>query len=173
MTIGSRICSIRPSADPRSTYNLGVVSGGTSVNTIADVATMEMDLRSESTDGVASLEAEVLAVIESARNEDVAIEVSPIGSRPAGSIPRDHPLVAVATEALERVGAEPRYPAGSTDVNALLAAGIPAVCVGVTTGGNAHRTDEWIETEQLARGFEQLAFLIRGAAGLIRDGTLG
>ena len=169
MRIGAGIAGIEVPTDPKTTLNVGVVAGGTSVNTIASLASMELDLRSESTEAVTSLEAEVLAIIDAERGEDVAVTVTPIGSRPAGGIPSDHPLVVAAGKALEEIGITPCYPNGSTDANALLHAGVPAVCVGVTTGANPHRSDEWIDTAPVERGLSQLEILIRSAAGIVAE----
>jgi di/tripeptidase len=70
----------------------------------------------------------------------------------------------MATQALEAVGVRPSYETGSTDANVLLADGLPAITVGVTRGGNAHRLDEYIETSSIADGLWHLLLIIAGAA---------
>ena len=90
-----------------------------------------------------------------------------IGNRPAGSIPRSHPLVQWAEDALRFVGCHPiTYIAGSTDANIPLSRGLTAVCVGLTQSGNAHRLDEFIDTTFLADGMQQLLLLTLAAAGV-------
>ena len=172
MEIGSQISALEVPSDPRTTFNVGLIAGGTSVNTIAGWATAEIDLRSESTASVTALEAEVLDIIGARRRDDVNITVEPIGTRPAGAIKRDHPLVEAAVRALESIGLSPQFPNGSTDANALLHAGVPTVCVGVTTGANPHRTDEWIYCEPVERGIRHLEKLIRSAASLVAASEL-
>src|SRR5262249_459724 len=86
-----------------------------------------------------------------------SIEV--VGDRPAGSIPPNHPLVQGALAALELVGTKGTLENGSTDANVPLAAGCPAVTIGITQGGNAHRLDEYIETRPVAAGLRQLIIL--------------
>jgi tripeptide aminopeptidase len=89
-----------------------------------------------------------------------------IGDRPSGSIAVDHPLVLAAKEVLATVGY--RQPVdlriSSTDANIPLSRGIPAICVGVTEGSNAHRLQEWIATEPMMRGMSHLLLLAWQAA---------
>jgi tripeptide aminopeptidase len=167
MQIGAGIAALEVPAEPRTTFNIGLISGGTSVNTIAASATAEIDLRSESTAQVTSLEKQVLEIIGARRTDDVAITVEPIGNRPAGAIERDHPLVGAAVKALESTGVPPRFPNGSTDANALLHAGVPTVCVGVTSGANPHRSDEWIDTRLVESGVDHLEQLLHHAAQIV------
>jgi di/tripeptidase len=87
-----------------------------------------------------------------------------VGDRPAGSIPRDHELVLGALAALACVGIKGALEAGSTDANVPLAQGCPAVTIGITRGGNAHRLDEFIETKPVKRGLQQLITLALAAA---------
>jgi acetylornithine deacetylase/succinyl-diaminopimelate desuccinylase-like protein len=164
LRLGAEISRLPVSAEPRTTLNIGIVSGGTSVNTIANEARMEIDLRSEETQAVEALQAQVLSLVEAAARDGVEVEVRAIGNRPAGHLPAGHPLVTAATAALESIGMTARFPKGSTDANALLARGVPAVCVGVTTGGNPHRTDEWIDTGPVELGMQQLHSLLIDAS---------
>jgi acetylornithine deacetylase/succinyl-diaminopimelate desuccinylase-like protein len=161
---------------PRTTINLGTISGGTSINTIAAHAEAELDLRSETQHGVAALEASVLSVLDRWRGTDedgVRIRHLLVGSRPAGSIPREHPLVQAASETLVGLGIEPVIKAGSTDANALFAANVPAVCVGITTGRGAHTLDEYIDTAPAAQGLEQVERLVPRAAAIAATVSTG
>ncbi len=162
--LGATITTLEPPQSPRTTYNIGVIEGGRSVNSIASEASMLIDLRSESREALAALESQVMGLVEAQRSTDLEFEVKVVGDRPVGGIPVSHPLVQLAGQALDLVGVQPSYEAGSTDANVPLAAGLPAVTVGVTRGGNAHRLDEYIETTSIADGLWQLLLLILGAA---------
>jgi tripeptide aminopeptidase len=86
-----------------------------------------------------------------------------VGNRPSGSIPRDHPLVQAATAAYQLVGATVNYQQSSTDANIPLSLDIPAICMGLTDGGNAHRSDEFINPANLGRGLQALLLLTMAA----------
>ncbi|MFW5743427.1 MAG: M20/M25/M40 family metallo-hydrolase [bacterium] len=156
---------------PRTTFNVGRVEGGTSVNTIAAAAWAEIDLRSETTEEVERLERRLLEIARSPRPAEVVVRAVRIGSRPAGALDEHHPLVNAATEALAAVGIAAELKSGSTDANALLAAGVPAVCVGVTTGGSAHRLDEYINLDPIEQGLQQLALLVPEAVRIAASGS--
>jgi acetylornithine deacetylase/succinyl-diaminopimelate desuccinylase-like protein len=162
--LGATITTLEPPQAPRTTYNIGLIEGGRSVNSIAADASMLIDLRSESREALAALESQVMGLVDAQRGPDLDFEVRVVGDRPVGGIPVSHPLVQMAGYALDLVGVQPSYETGSTDANVPLAAGLPAVTVGVTRGGNAHRLDEYIETAPIADGLWQLLLLIVGAA---------
>ena len=151
---------------PRSSFNIGIIEGGTSINTIAEHASLLLDLRSVETDGLAELIRQVEQHVAATRaaQPEVAIEMVTVGDRPPGRIPRDHPLVKMATAAYQAAGTSVSYGIGSTDANVPLSMGIPAVCVGVGDGANAHRLDEYIETQRIAAGMRALLWLALNAA---------
>ncbi len=157
--LGSKITSLHPVEQPRTTYNIGIIEGGQSINTIAATAGMWLDMRSEESSTLAILEKQVRALVESLQTPDLHFEIELVGDRPAGSIPLNHPLVQGALTALEMVGLKGTLENGSTDANVPLAAGCPAVTIGITQGGNAHRLDEYIETKPIANGLRQLTIL--------------
>jgi acetylornithine deacetylase/succinyl-diaminopimelate desuccinylase-like protein len=163
MKLGAQITAIVPPTSPRTTYNIGVISGGRSVNSIASDASLLLDMRSEDRGALAALEKDVHALIESNRAEEIEFSVQVVGDRPAGSIPLSHPLVQLADEVLKSIDVKPIYEAGSTDANVPLAYGLPAITVGVAYGGNAHRMDEYLETTHIPDGLWQL-FLLATAA---------
>jgi acetylornithine deacetylase/succinyl-diaminopimelate desuccinylase-like protein len=151
---------------PKTTYNIGVIAGGTSVNTIAAEASLQLDLRSEAPAALQALVAQVEALARAAAAPGVEVAWEVIGDRPAGGIPREHPLVRLAAASLEAASGRREKPAfenGSTDANVPLSLGLPCVCVGLTRGGNAHRCDEYIETEPLEIGLKQLVMLALGS----------
>jgi di/tripeptidase len=149
-------------SQPRSSLNVGVISGGTSVNTVAAEAHLELDLRSESAEVLQELTQQVQAIVDLARQSDAQISIETIGRRPAGEIPRDHPLVQLAIDTLNELGVQPNLTIGSTDANIPLSQGLPSICVGLTTGYGAHTVNEYIYTEPVARGMTQLVHLVEG-----------
>jgi tripeptide aminopeptidase len=164
MQLGTRILNISPLSNPRTTYNIGLVEGGQSINTIAAEASMWLDMRSESTRALNNLEEEVRKQIKTLQNDELRFEVQVVGDRPAGQIATDHLLVQGAMAALERLGVQGSLENGSTDGNIPLSAGVPTVTVGVTRGGNAHRLDEFVEIGPVADGLRQLVMLVLAAS---------
>jgi di/tripeptidase len=165
MRLGAKIADVQVPASPKTTFNIGTVAGGTSINTIAREASMDVDLRSESPGQLSALAMQVESL--AAETEPGAqFETLVIGERPAGSIPREHPLVQLAARALEDEGLTPAFETGSTDANIPLSRGLPCVVVGLTRGSNAHRPDEYIETAPVEQGLNALAALVRGVWGI-------
>lgn len=159
--LAARITDLPVPRSPRTTYNLGVISGGTSVNTIAESASMLLDMRSVSAAALDDLIHQVDRLIMAAANEqsEISITVTTVGNRPSGTISREHELVQAAAAAYHGVGAHISYQQSSTDANIPLSQGIPAVCIGLTDGGNAHRHDEFIVPANLGRGLQALLLL--------------
>jgi len=141
---------------PRTTLNVGRMGGGTSINAIAAEAWLELDLRSESPQVLAEVARKVEKLVETANRPEVRVEAEVIGRRPAGEIQVNHPLIKLAQECLRAQKLEPRLMIGSTDANVPLSRGLPAVVLGVTNGTGAHTTGEFINTEPVGRGMEQL-----------------
>lgn len=164
--LAARIADLAVPRTPRTTYNIGVIKGGTSVNTIAEHASMLLDMRSVSAAALADLVAQVDRLVAAAavENPEVHLKVATVGDRPSGSITRDHPLVQAAVAAYHSVGATVSYQQSSTDANIPLSQGIPAVCMGLTDGGNAHRHDEYIQPSNLGRGLQALLLLTLAAS---------
>lgn len=162
--LGAAITAIETPETPRTTYNIGMVEGGQSINSIATDAGIWLDLRSEDTVALTELENAVRALVAQIQQDDVQIEVEVVGDRPAGQISAQHPLVRGAVAALAENGVRATLQVGSTDGNIPLAAGCPTVTVGITRGGNAHRLDEFIEVGPVANGMRQLIGLVLAAA---------
>jgi tripeptide aminopeptidase len=151
---------------PRTSLNVGVMQGGTSVNTISAEAHIELDLRSEAVETLTNLIGQVESLFAAANRSNVTITPEIIGQRPAGDISQDHPLVRLAMSCLEVHGLRPRLNIGSTDANIPLSRGLPAVCIGLTNGGGAHTTHEYILTQPVAIGLDQLTQVVKGAFAL-------
>ncbi|HMB23990.1 MAG TPA: M20/M25/M40 family metallo-hydrolase [Anaerolineales bacterium] len=141
---------------PRTTMNVGRISGGTSVNVIASEASFELDLRSEGQAALAELISTAEKLIQQANKPGVKLDAEVIGQRPAGEISANHPLVLLAKNCLREQGLEAGLISGSTDANIPLSKGYPAIVLGVTTGGSAHTTHEYVNTVPVAKGMEQL-----------------
>lgn len=148
---------------PVTTLNVGIIHGGTSVNTIASQACLELDLRSESSAALADLVKQVFQIAERIRRPGVQVYLDRIGKRQAGAIPEQHPLVRLAQEVLDELGIEARLDIASTDANLLLSRGFPAVCLGVTCGSSAHTLDEYIQTPPVSLGLAQLYLMLTRA----------
>lgn len=151
-----RLTSLTLPTSPRTTMNVGKISGGTSVNVIASEASLDLDLRSEGQGSLTELIEAVEELIHNAGRPGVNVEAEVIGQRPAGEISSRHPLVRLAEECLREQGVNPIHTAGSTDANVPLSKGYPAIVLGVSTGGGAHTVHEFIHTEPVAKGMEQL-----------------
>jgi tripeptide aminopeptidase len=155
-----RLTSLPIPSQPRSSLNVGLISGGTSINTIAAQAFLELDLRSEKVQTLAELAAQVERLAFTARRPGVDVTAEVVGQRPAGEIPADHPLVRLAVRCLEEQGLRPCLNIGSTDANIPLSRGFPAVCIGLTHGSGAHTQGEYIHTRPLQQGLAQLVTLV-------------
>lgn len=149
---------------PKTSFNAGIVSGGISVNTIAPEAIAVLDMRSTSSESLENLVQQVDAILASPTPEGVGVEVEVVGDRPAGTQPADAPLVKIADGVLTELGLNIRHEPSSTDANVPIAQGIPAVCIGVTTGSFAHREDEFINIAPIPTGFAHLLTVILRSA---------
>jgi len=158
---------------PKTTLNVGMISGGVSVNTIAPEASCLLDLRSIDESALQRLSDRVTRLVDrSNRGDAVDYTADSIGERPAGVVAADSPIVQIAASTLAALGLEPSFDASSTDANVPIAAGIPAVCVGLTTGGNVHRADEYIDLEPIQMGITQLALLTLALAESLSERAL-
>jgi acetylornithine deacetylase/succinyl-diaminopimelate desuccinylase-like protein len=162
--LGNRILGSKLSQSPRTTYNIGMIDGGQGINVIATSASMWLDLRSEDREALAQLESQVRAHAEQLSSADLTFQIKVVGDRPSGRIAADHPLVQGALAALQCLGTDGVLETGSTDGNVPLADGCPAVTIGITRGGNAHRLDEYVELEPVQAGLRQLTLLVLAAA---------
>jgi tripeptide aminopeptidase len=162
--LGARITALHPPQSPRTTFNIGMIDGGQTINSIATKASLWLDMRSEDSATLAAFEQQVRAQVEAVTKPDLPFIIEVVGDRPAGFIAPEHPLVQEALAALALVGVRGTLENGSTDANVPLAYGTPAVTVGITRGGNAHRLDEYVELPPIADGLRQLIVLTLAAA---------
>ncbi len=144
---------------PRTTYNVGVISGGTSVNTIAQQAEMYIDMRSTCSNSLAQLEKQVREILHR-HTQGVQVGIEVVGDRPGGALAADHYLVQVAKDILTALGITPSSGPSSTDANVPLGQGLPAICIGITDGRGAHRLDESLDIRPIPKGMAQLTSLL-------------
>lgn len=155
--IVTALISIRLPRNPRTTLNVGTIQGGMGVNVLAPEARCELDLRSEEPKTLAKLTRRVEKLLVDADREGARVTVEVIGERPAGEIPAGHPLVRLGVDCLSALGVNAILSAGSTDANIPLSRGIPAVVMGISSGGGAHTLNEFVEIEPIAKGLESVA----------------
>lgn len=155
--------------NPKTSFNAGIIGGGVSVNTIAPQAHAVLDMRSVSAEALADLVSGIDAVINQAAPNGVRVEVEVVGDRPAGSTPQDHPLVQIGIDGLKELGLEPNLRPGSTDANIPISRGIPAICIGLTTGKGVHTEAEYIDLDPIPGGFAYVIAVILEAAELLAD----
>jgi len=159
----TQLTALKLPEKPRTSLNVGIISGGTSINTIAAQAHLELDLRSEDPEALQNLVKQVEALVKAANHPKATFETEIIGQRPAGSISRNHPLVKLALQTLKAQGTLPHLNIGSTDANIPLSLGLPAICIGLTHGRRAHTTGEYIHTEYLQKGLDQVLVVVTRA----------
>jgi acetylornithine deacetylase/succinyl-diaminopimelate desuccinylase-like protein len=151
--------------EPKTTFNVGVIKGGTTVNTIAAEADMLVDMRSLDRQCLMDLERRVLAIVEQqAKEGDGQATLELVGDRPAGVISPDHPLVQTCSAIYRAFGIPTYSKPASTEANIPLSMGIPSVCLSVTQGENEHRLDEYIETGPLPTGIKAVLLALLALA---------
>jgi acetylornithine deacetylase/succinyl-diaminopimelate desuccinylase-like protein len=159
----TRLTAIPIPSNPRTTINIGTIQGGISVNTIAAQAELTLDLRSEGNAELEHLNQQVLACTAAYQRPGVNVNCRLTGRRPSGEIPANHPIIYLAQDVLGRLRLPVKLGIASSDANIPLSLAYPAVCIGLTTGGNAHTDNEFIDLEPFQRGFIQLFELTRRA----------
>jgi tripeptide aminopeptidase len=167
----SELTRIPVSHSPKTTLSVGMIEGGMSVNTIPPTCTFVIDTRSVNETSLRRLVERVDRILSN-RRFGVEVQVRVLGVRPAGVIEQDSAIVRLAMGILSELGVTATGDASSTDANIAISRGIPAVCIGLTTGGNVHRVDEYIETKPLGSGLIQLAALVVGVAEGIATGDI-
>lgn len=142
----------------RVTYNVGTVEGGTSVNTIAEHASMLCEYRSDSSELLDVMKEKFERIFEEARSDKVDVSVRVVGERPSARGVDETALFKMrdaCAEVMESItGERAKFSSSSTDCNIPLSLGIPAVCVGVYIGGGMHTRDEWMEKSSFVPGLE-------------------
>ena len=164
---------------PRTTYNVGVVGGGTSVNSIPVSMFMLVDMRSESPDELKKLDDAFHRSVREAVDDEnrarsdaegrIVADIKLIGDRPSGATPTTSYLVRAASAVNRAFGFAPAYDIGSTDANVPISMGIPAITIGRGLGGRSHSLDEWFDItkeKNVQAGQVVLATILAAAEGL-------
>jgi tripeptide aminopeptidase len=176
-----RFINTKVPSTPRTTFNLGQIQGGTSVNSIPYEARLKVDVRSESEDELTRLEsalrecmsAGVRDEMESARDRSkgrLEWKVELLGSRPGGELAADSPLLAALRAADASVGNDSRIERSSTDANIPLSLGIDALSIGAGgNGGGAHSLQEWYDPAGREMGLKRALLTLLGASGIVAE----
>lgn len=174
----ARLADYHAPAEPRTTYSVGRIEGGESVNVIPQSASMDVDLRSVSDPELARLEDFLLMalnravidenVMRAASGKKLKADVRLIGNRPSGETPRESYLVRTAMEASRVLGITPILNRASTDANIPISLGIPAITIGAGGKSNdSHRLSEWFDPTGRELGYKRALLLTLGLAGLV------
>lgn len=141
------------SSGPKTSYNVGVINGGTSINSIPFESSMLIDIRSIEPNRLDDMEEILFNSMQKALKEqndmkrsgsDLTLTINKIGNRPSGKVEESVPLIQRTIAATQYMGVEPRLTIGSTDSNIPISIGVPAVTIGRGgEGGGAHSLDEW------------------------------
>jgi len=164
---------------PRTTYNVGVVGGGTSVNSIPFESWMDVDIRSETKEELNKAVETFARLMHEAVDEEnhsrstsqgkIEVEVKLIGDRPFGEISQNAPIVQTASAVIRAFGMSPVYGMSSTDANIPMSMGIPAMTLeSGGTGSRNHTLDEWIDVEKSTslRGIDIAMGVLLALAGM-------
>lgn len=171
----AKIADLKTPRFPRTTFTVGTVSGGTSVNTIAPQARMAIDIRSDANGPLLATEKKIFAAIDAAVREEnhrwgvdtLRVSSRLIGDRPGGRTPSDARIVEAAVRSNAAFGRRTVFRGGSTDANVPMSLGIPAIVVGGggLTGG-FHALDEWIDLHEAWRGAQNSLLTVLGLVGV-------
>ena len=173
-----KFARIQVPASPKTTFNVGVMGGGTSVNSIPFESWMEVDMRSESRAELEKVNETFIGILNEAVAEEnkarstrlgpIQLDLKLVGDRPSGQTPKDSALVVTAAAAIRAAGMTPTYSFSSTDSNIPISLGIPAITIDSGgRGGRAHALDEWIDVEKTSslRGIQSAFLLLLTLAG--------
>jgi cyclophilin family peptidyl-prolyl cis-trans isomerase len=178
----ARIANIAVPAQPRTTFNVGIIRGGTSVNSISMSAAMDVDMRSESAAELAAIDRRIRAAVDSAVTDEhrrwpasnvrLQVKYDTIGIRPTGAQSDDAFIVRTAMAAGRAVGFAPRTGASSTDANIPISMGIPGITIdGGGSGDGAHSTGEWYDDGPDGWKGPQWALLLVASLAGVTTGT--
>jgi acetylornithine deacetylase/succinyl-diaminopimelate desuccinylase-like protein len=170
-------------ASPKTTFNVGVIRGGTSVNSIPESASMRVDIRSTSMMEMERLEASLRRALELAIDEEerasegrnpsqrrssgLSYEVVPIGNRPAGELDSNARIVKVIRTVDAHLGNAAQIQRASTDANIPMSMGREAIAIGGGgAGGGAHTLQEWFDRSGRELGLKRILLAVLALAGV-------
>ncbi len=171
----------RVSSSPKTTFNIGVIRGGTSVNSIPDSASMRVDMRSSSGVEIQRLEMELRRAVEQAiaeteafagarkspeRDSGLTWEIVSIGNRPGGELDPGARILQIARAVDAHLGNTSRIQRASTDANIPISMGREAIAIGAGgSGGGAHTLHEWFDTGGREIGLGRILLIVLALAG--------
>jgi tripeptide aminopeptidase len=172
----ARLSSYPAPTNPRTTFNVGRIEGGASVNVIPREALMDVDLRSESAEELRRLDAFFRRVVREAADDEnsarrvndppLELDLKLIGDRPSGETSPNAAIVRLAEEATRYFGCRPRLDRSSTDSNIAISLGIPAITLGTGgSSGNSHTLDEWYDPRGRETGLKRALLVMLGMVG--------
>lgn len=176
-----RFINTKVPPSPRTTYNLGQIEGGTSVNSIPHEARLKVDLRSESDDELIRLESALRDCVAAGVRDEMEAsrerskgklewKLDLLGSRPGGELGPNSPLLATLRAADEAVHNQSRIERASTDANVPLSVGIDAISIGAGgNGGGAHSLQEWFESDGREIGLQRVLLTLLGTSGVVEE----
>lgn len=176
----TNLSSLRMPGGGRSALSVSRIGGGISINSIPEDAWLEVDARSTDDAALVQCEREIRAIAASAAADEndrrshgtsaLTSAVERIGDRPSGKTREDSPLVVAAVEATRLVGRAPELVTASTDANAAIGAGAPAIAIGGGgRGGDAHSSREWFDNTSSTAGVERALTIVATMARLAAD----
>ena len=178
-----RFISTRVPSTPRTTFNIGQISGGTSVNSVPHDASLKVDLRSENEEELLRLESALRECVAAGVRDEMEAsrdrskgklewKLNLLGSRPGGELASGSPLLEALRSADEFVRNESRQERASTDANIPLSVGIDAIAIGAGgNGGGAHSLQEWYESEGRETGLRRVLLTLLGSSGVAAEKT--
>ena len=178
-TTMAKFSDLHVPSSPKTTFNVGVVRGGTSVNSIPSEVSMDVDIRSESCAELDKVDKAFLSIVKASvadenrarSTREGAVQVDPkvIGERPCGETAMDAPILQTTVAVVQAFGLKPVFGISSTDSNIPMSMGIPALTIGRGgPGGRSHSPDEWVDVEAagVAKSVEVALAIILAVAGL-------
>lgn len=173
----SKLASYPAPRKPRTTFNVGAIKGGGSINSISREATMDVDLRSTQENELVRLDAFFRRAMREATDgqnaerlkgsQPLELNIELIGERPNGETPAGSLIVELACEATRALGVQPRLDQSSTDSNLPISLGLPAVTLGAGgVSGNSHTLNEWYEPNGREVGLKRGLLVILGLVGI-------
>lgn len=176
-----RFINTKVPTGPRTTFNIGQIEGGTSVNSVPYEAKIKVDIRSENEEELARLESALRESIAAGVRDEMAPprdrskgslewKVDLLGSRPGGELSKDSPLLAALRAADEAIGNQSRLERSSTDANIPLSQGIDGISIGAGgLGGGAHSLQEWYDATGREAGLRRALLTVLGISGVAEE----
>jgi acetylornithine deacetylase/succinyl-diaminopimelate desuccinylase-like protein len=170
----SALSSLSLSTNPRTTFNVGTIEGGSAINAVPERAAARFDLRSTDSDQLTRLEGELRAAVEKAVDRATArpyaertkpanlrFSIEQIGNRPAGRLPDDAPILETLRAVDRHLGLKTQLRLASTDANIPLSLGVPALSLGAGgDGGGVHTRNEWFDATDRELALKRLLLLV-------------